>query len=213
MTNTARKLHDVELDLRTRRAELEQQLNALVADHDEAALQVAEGNTLAAKKVATLKQQMAEIREETAILDAAGRALGRRKNEEQKSARLKAVEQAKAAIPDEAAAVLEGWDKLADAIGLVGIVWDEIETATAKLNTHAAECHPEASGEWGAANKIRPDMLSSLAGALLYSVAGDSIKPEQIRFDSAQSRPANAEEIRERVEYALERLKKRAIHV
>lgn len=179
MTATARNIIDVESSLYSRREALHQQHAKLTEEHGAAALAAAEGVPDATKRIPAINQELREIQDELAALDAASRALNRREHETQLQDRLSSVKNAEAAMPAAVEALSSAWDSFAASIDAMGAVWRSVELAAEEANNLARTCQKAGSreGHLEAPNSLRSDTLQRLAGNLLWLATGDQIKP------------------------------------
>lgn len=205
MTATARNIIDVESTLHSRREALHQQHAKLTEEHGAAALAAAEGVPDATKRIPAINQELREIQDELAALNAADTALDRRKHAAMIRARVDDVKAAEAAAPKAAAAVSAAWDKFAATMVDMGSAWRELESATHAANDLAYKC--QAAGAAAVRNEVsnglRLTMLQDLAGKLLFIETKDKIEPNHHSFGNTPATPA---EVRERIEYSLNKL-------
>ncbi|NKQ11504.1 hypothetical protein [Pseudomonas sp. SST3] len=206
MTNVARNIIDVESSLYSRREALRQQHAKLTEQHGAAALAAAEGVSDATKRIPAINQELREIQDELAALNAAETALDRRKHAAKIQTRIDDVKAAEAATPKAAEAISAAWDKFADTMSAMGSAWRELESATQAANELAHKCQTAGAmpNRDGLSNGLRLTMLQELAGKLLWIETNDKIEPNHHRFGNAPATPA---EVRERIDYSLSQLK------
>lgn len=204
MTNI-RTTEEVAATISARRNDLDAHLRDLGEQHGAAALLIAEGNADASKQVAQLKQQMTEIRDELAALDAADRTLHKRRDDEAKAARAQEVESALATVPLATGAVEAAFGEVEAALAALGNAWKKLEGAVDQANAAAFACQRPVYNPDHATtpNHLSMDLLSSMAGKLLWQATKDSIQPKIGNFGNRQDTP---EDVRERVTYALDKL-------
>jgi hypothetical protein len=211
MTATARNIIDVESSLYSRREALHQQHAKLTEEHGAAALAAAEGVPDATKRIPAINQELREIQDELAALDAAETALDRRKHAAMIQARIDEVKAAEAATPKAAEAVSAAWDKFAATIGAMGSAWRDLEAATKGANELGRKCQSAGAvpGHSELSNDLRLTMLQDLAGKLLFIETKDQIQPNHHRFGNTPATPA---EVRERIDYSLNKLQQNVKH-
>lgn len=207
MTSAARNINEVESSLYCRREALHQQRFKLNEEHGAAALAAAEGVPDATKRIPAINQELREIQDELAALDAADSALDRRKHAAMIQGRITAVKAAEASTPKAAANVSAAWDKLADTIAAMGTAWRELECATRAANALARECQDAGTppNRAEAPNDLRQTMLQEMAGKLLFIETKDKIQPNCHSFGNTPATPA---EVRQRIDYSLDKLQK-----
>lgn len=211
MTATARNIIDVESSLYSRREALHQQHAKLTEEHGAAALAAAEGVPDATKRIPAINQELREIQDELAALDAAETALDRRKHAAKIQARIDDVKAAEAATPKAAEAVSAAWDKFAATMGAMGSAWRELESATQAANELARKCQTAGAmpNRFESNTDLRLTMLQELAGKLLWIETKDKIEPNHHSFGNTPATPA---EIRERIDYSLNKLQQNVKH-
>ena len=211
MTATARNIDEVENSLDARRQALEMRRSQLQGEYEAAALATAEGDDNATKRVPAIKQELRELQDELTALDAAETAIDRRKHTAIIQARIDEVKAAEAATPKAAEAVSAAWDKFAATIGAMGSAWRDLEAATKGVNELGRKCQSAGAvpGHSELSNDLRLTMLQDLAGKLLFIETKDQIQPNHHSFGNT---PATTAEVRERIDYSLNKLQQNVKH-
>lgn len=211
MTATARNIDEVENSLDARRQALEMRRSQLQGEYEAAALATAEGDDNATKRVPAIKQELRELQDELAALDAAETALDRRKHAAKIQARIDDVKAAEAATPKAAEAVSAAWDKFAATMGAMGSAWRELESATQAANELARKCQTAGAmpNRFESNTDLRLTMLQELAGKLLWIETKNKIEPNHHSFGNT---PATTAEVRERIDYSLNKLQQNVKH-
>lgn len=210
MTATARNIDEVENSLDARRQALEMRRSQLQGEYEAAALATAEGDDNATKRVPAIKQELRELQDELTALDAAGRALDRRKHDQRINERVAAVKTAEQAIPGACRSLQASWAKLESAFAEVGAAWAEVKEVAQSTNAHARACQQPGvmPNRVETRNDIALDALAGLAGKLLFIASQDEIEPNGVRYGSS---PVVPEEVRERINSILEAIQRNAV--
>jgi len=210
MTATARNIDEVENSLDARRQALGMRQEQLQGEHEAAALAAAEGDDNATKRVPAIKQELRELQDELTALDAAGRALDRRKHDQRINERVAAVKTAEQAIPGACRSLQASWAKLESAFAEVGAAWAEVKEVAQSTNAHARACQQPGvmRNRVEMRNDIALDALSNLAGKLLFIATQDEIEPNGVRYGNS---PVVPEEVRERINTILEAIQRNAV--
>ena len=210
MTATARNIDEVEVSLDARRQALELRQEQLEGEHEAAALAAAEGDDNATKRVPAIKQELRELQDELTALDAACRALDRRKHDQRINERVAAVKTAEQAIPGACRSLQASWAKLESAFAEVGAAWADVKEVAQATNAHARACQQPGvmPDRIETRNDIPLDLLSSLAGKLLFIASKDEIQPNGVRYGNS---PVVTEEVRERLNTNLENVQRNAV--
>lgn len=210
MTATARNIDEVEVSLDARRQALELRQEQLEGEHEAAALAAAEGDDNATKRVPAIKQELRELQDELTALDAACRALDRRKHDQRINERVAVVKAAEQAIPGSCRSLQAAWAKLESAFAEVGAAWADVKEVAQATNAHARACQQPGvmPDRIETRNDIPLDLLSSLAGKLLFIASKDEIQPNGVRYGNS---PVVTEEVRERLNTNLESVQRNAV--
>ncbi|MGE6193360.1 hypothetical protein ACQKCL_20265 [Stutzerimonas stutzeri] len=210
MTATARNIDEVEVSLDARRQALELRQEQLEGEHEAAALAAAEGDDNATKRVPAIKQELRELQDELTALDAACRALDRRKHDQRINERVAVVKAAEQAIPGSCRSLQAAWAKLESAFAEVGAAWADVKEVAQATNAHARACQQPGvmPDRIETRNDIPLDLLSSLAGKLLFIASKDEIQPNGVRYGNS---PVVTEEVRERLNTNLENVQRNAV--
>lgn len=210
MTATARNIDEVENSLDARRQALEMRRSQLQGEYEAAALATAEGDDNATKRVPAIKQELRELQDELTALDAAGRALDRRKHDQRINERVAAVKTAEQAIPGACRSLQASWSKLESAFAEVGAAWAEVKEVAQSTNAHARACQQPGvmPNRVETRNDIAHAALAGLAGKLLFIATQDEIKPNGVRYGNS---PVVPEEVRERINTILEAIQRNAV--
>lgn len=199
-------IYEVESGLHARRAALQTEHAKLHEEHGAATLAAAEGIQGATRPIPAIKQKLREIQDELAALDAADQALNRRKHEAAIKVRVDEVKLAATCVPQAAEKVSSAWTKLEAAIAAMGGAWDELEIAANEASRLSLTC--QMAGVPGdrheVSNDIPVSLLQSMAGKLLWIATKDKIQHDLHSFGNTPATPA---EVRERIDYALNKLK------
>ncbi|MBU0813033.1 MAG: hypothetical protein KJ755_21125 [Alphaproteobacteria bacterium] len=210
MTATARNIDEVEVSLDARRQALELRQEQLEGEHEAAALAAAEGDDNATKRVPAIKQELRELQDELTALDAACRALDRRKHDQRINERVADVKAAEQAIPGSCRSLQAAWAKLESAFAEVGAAWADVKEVAQTTNAHARACQQPGvmRNRVEMRNDIALDALSNLAGKLLFIATQDEIEPNGVRYGNS---PVVPEEVRERINTILEAIQRNAV--
>lgn len=210
MTATARNIDEVENSLDARRQALGMRQEQLQGEHEAAALATAEGDDNATKRVPAIKQELRELQDELTALDAACRALDRRKHDQRINERVAAVKTAEQAIPGACRSLQASWSKLESAFAEVGAAWAEVKEVAQSTNAHARACQQPGvmPNRIETRNYIALDALAGLAGKLLFIATQDEIEPNGVRYGNS---PVVPEEVRERINTILEAIQRNAV--
>lgn len=210
MTATARNIDEVEVSLDARRQALELRQEQLEGEHEAAALAAAEGDDNATKRVPAIKQELRELQDELTALDAACRALDRRKHDQRINERVADVKAAEQAIPGSCRSLQAAWAKLESAFAEVGAAWADVKEVAQTTNAHARACQQPGvmPNRIETRNYIALEVLSRLAGKLLFIASKDEIQPDGVRYGNS---PIIPEEVRERLDTVLETVQRNAV--
>lgn len=210
MTATARNIDEVEVSLDARRQALELRQEQLEGEHEAAALAAAEGDDNATKRVPAIKQELRELQDELTALDAACRALDRRKHDQRINERVADVKAAEQAIPGSCRSLQAAWAKLESAFAEVGAAWADVKEVAQTTNAHARACQQPGvmPNRLETRNDIALEVLSRLAGKLLFIASKDEIQPDGVRYGNS---PIIPEEVRERLDTVLETVQRNAV--
>lgn len=210
MTATARNIDEVEVSLDARRQALELRQEQLEGEHEAAALAAAEGDDNATKRVPAIKQELRELQDELTALDAACRALDRRKHDQRINERVADVKAAEQAIPGSCRSLQAAWTKLESAFTEVGAAWADVKEVAQTTNAHARACQQPGvmPNRIETRNYIALEVLSRLAGKLLFIASKDEIQPDGVRYGNS---PVIPEEVRERLDTVLEAVQRNAV--
>lgn len=210
MTATARNIDEVEVSLDARRQALELRQEQLEGEHEAAALAAAEGDDNATKRVPAIKQELRELQDELTALDAACRALDRRKHDQRINERVADVKAAEQAIPGSCRSLQAAWAKLESAFAEVGAAWADVKEVAQTTNAHARACQQPGvmPNRIETRNYIALEVLSRLAGKLLFIASKDEIQPDGVRYGNS---PVIPEEVRERLDTVLEAVQRNAV--
>lgn len=210
MTATARNIDEVEVSLDARRQALELRQEQLEGEHEAAALAAAEGDDNATKRVPAIKQELRELQDELTALDAACRALDRRKHDQRINERVAEVKAAEQAIPGSCRSLQAAWAKLESAFAEVGAAWADVKEVAQTTNAHARACQQPGvmPNRLETRNDIALEVLSRLAGKLLFIASKDEIQPDGVRYGNS---PIIPEEVRERLDTVLETVQRNAV--